>query len=71
LTVINTKYISQLEEGQSLRTSLPHILNELSKIVDKYEDIIIIDEAFLEGMLYIATSRCAITWDLKEQKNDN
>lgn len=74
LTIINMKYISQLSDGESLRSSLTEIMNELSSIAKKYEDQITIDEAFLEGLLYIATSRCAIKWRMEETDenvNDN
>lgn len=66
LTVINLKYISQLSDGQSLRSSLTDILEELSAVSKKYENQITIDEAFLEGLLYIATSRCALKWKMED-----
>ena len=65
LTVINLKYISQLSDGQSLRSSLTDILDELSAVSKKYENQITIDEAFLEGLLYIAISRCALKWKME------
>lgn len=70
LTVIRMKYISQLSEGESLRASLSDILNELSSVSKKYENQITIDESFLEGLLYIATSRCALKWEMEED-NEN
>lgn len=66
LTVINMKYISQLSDGQSLRSSLTDILDELSTVSKKYENQITIDESFLEGFLYIATSRCALKWKMED-----
>ena len=66
LTVINLKYISQLEDGESLKSSTNAILEELSAITDKYKDQLNIDEAFLEGLLYIATSRCALKWRMED-----
>lgn len=70
LTVINMKYISQLSDGESLRSSLTDMLAELSSVSKKYEDQITIDESFLEGLLYIATSRCALKWKM-EENNEN
>ena len=70
LTVINLKYISQLSDGQSLQSSLSDILEELSSVSQKYKDQITIDESFLEGLLYIATSRCALKWRM-EGDNEN
>lgn len=70
LTVINMKYISQLSDGESLRSSLSDMLDELSSVSKKYEDQITIDESFLEGLLYIATSRCALKWKMEED-NEN
>ncbi len=66
LTVINMKYISQLSDGQSLKSSLSDILEELSTVSQKYENQITIDESFLEGLLYIATSRCALKWKMED-----
>lgn len=70
LTIINMKYISQLSDGESLRSSLTDILTELSAVSKKYENQITIDESFLEGLLYIATSRCALKWKM-EGENEN
>jgi len=68
LTVINMKYISQLADGESLKSSIYDILTELSSITNKYKDQINIDEAFLEGLLYIATSRCALKWKMENDE---
>lgn len=74
LTIINMKYIATLDEGDTLKTSLSSILYDLAEIVEKYSNIIDIDEAFLEGLLYVATSRCALKWKMEdddENENDN
>ncbi|MDF2821181.1 MAG: hypothetical protein K0R15_1622 [Clostridiales bacterium] len=74
LTVINMKYIATLNDGDTLKTSITTILNDLGGIVEKYINIIDIDEAFLEGLLYVATSRCALKWKMEdgdENENDN
>lgn len=71
LSVINTKYIVFLNEGESLRTSFKEILNDLSDIVNKYKNLLVIDEAFLEGLLYLATSNCALRWLSEEEIDEN
>ena len=71
ISVINTKYIVFLNDGESLRTSFREILNDLSDVVNKYKDLIAIDEAFLEGLLYVATSNCALRWLIEEESNEN
>lgn len=70
MMVINMKYVSELNEGETLKTSMLSILGDLSDIVIKYQNIIKIDEAFLEGLLYIATSRCALKWKMEEDEDD-
>lgn len=62
ISIINLKYISQLNEGESLIIRLGDVLSDLSSLCTKYKGQINIDEAFLEGLLYIATSKCAIRW---------
>lgn len=72
LTVINMRFIANMNEGDTLRTSLSSILFELTRIVKKYQEIVCIDESFLEGLLYIATSRCALRWRIDDaDENDN
>ena len=61
------KYISQLSDGESLRSSLSDMLSELSIVTKKYEGQITVDESFLEGLLYIATSRCALKWKMEDE----
>lgn len=70
MTVINMKYISKLNEGETLKTSISAILGDLSDIVSKYKNIVEIDEAFLEGLLYIATSSCALKWKMEDDEDD-
>lgn len=70
LSIINLKYISQLNEGESLRTDISSFLEDFTHIAKKYADQITIDEAFLEGLLYIATSRCALRWKMEESDED-
>ena len=71
MSVINTKYIVKLDEGESLKTNFANILFDLSEIVNKYANLLSIDEAFLEGLLYVATSNCALKWQMEEETDDN
>ena len=65
LMIINNKYISKMNEGETLKVSLGDMISDFSQIVDKYKDVITIDEAFVEGMLYSITSECAINWKIE------
>lgn len=71
LTIINMRYIANMNDGDTLKTSISAILYDLSDIVKKYSEIIKIDESFLEGMLYVATSRCALKWRLDDADEDD
>lgn len=71
LTVINMRYIANMNEGDTLRTSVSSILFDLTGIVNKYSEIVDIDESFLEGLLYIATSRCALKWRIEDADEDD
>ncbi|HEX3037994.1 MAG TPA: hypothetical protein VHO94_03265 [Oscillospiraceae bacterium] len=70
VSLIHTKYISQLEEGQSLKTNLKDIADDFSSLVAKYENLITIDEALIEGLLYSATSECAVNWKVDDCESD-
>jgi len=65
LMLINDRYVSKMNEGDTLRTNLSEMIHEFSAIVIKYKDILTIDEAFVEGMLYAVTSECAINWRIE------
>ncbi|MDD3139605.1 MAG: hypothetical protein PHX08_11620 [Lachnospiraceae bacterium] len=71
LTVINMRYIANMNDGDTLKASLSSILYDLAGIVQKYSEIVNIDESFLEGMLYIATSRCAVKWRIDDADEDD
>ena len=71
ISVINTKYIVSLNEGETLRTSFKEIFNDLSDVVNKYKGLVAIDEAFLEGLLYVATSNCALRCLIEEETDEN
>ena len=71
LTVINMRYIANMNEGDTLKTNVSSILFDLTGIVKKYSEIVDIDESFLEGLLYIATSRCALKWRIEDADEDD
>ena len=60
-----------MNKGETLRTSFKEIFNDLSDVVNKYKDLVAIDEAFLEGLLYVATSNCALRWLIEEETDEN
>ncbi len=62
INVFQFKYFSQLKQGEEVRARMHDIYNELSALCFKYKNILDIDEAFLTGLLYLATSNCAIWW---------
>lgn len=67
MTVINMKYLAKMEEGELLKTSMDEMYAEFTGLVRKYDDLIEIDESFIEGLLYIATSNCALKWKIEEE----
>lgn len=71
LTVINMRYIANMNDGDTLKTNVSSILFDLASIVNKYSDIVNIDESFLEGLLYVATSRCALKWRIADADEDD
>lgn len=71
MSVINARYIVHMKEGETLRTSFKEILEDLSSVVNKYIDIMPVDEAFLEGLLYVATSNCALKWLIEEDDDED
>lgn len=66
LSVIRTKYIVTMDDEDLLKVSLPQIREEFVPLAKKYADVFEIDEAFIEGLLYIATSNCALKWKIGE-----
>lgn len=60
-----SKVTMPMEEGELLKYKSDDIFSQFPALISRYEDIIEIDEAFLEGLLYIATSNCAIRWKVE------
>lgn len=60
-----SKVTMPMDDGELLKHKSDDIFSYFPALVSRYEDIIEIDEAFLEGLLYIATSNCAIRWKVE------
>ncbi|SEL85378.1 hypothetical protein [Paenibacillus sp. OK003] len=60
-----SKVTLPMEDGDLLKYKSEDIFSQFPSLISRYEDIIEIDEAFLEGLLYIATSNCAIRWKVE------
>lgn len=71
LMLINDKYISKMNEGDTLKMNLSDMVSDFSTIVNKYNGVISIDEALIEGMLYSITSQCAINWRIEGFDNES
>lgn len=66
IALIESKFIADMNDGDLLKEHMNNIYEEFKQLVIKYEDLIKIDEAFLYGLLYIATSNCAIRWKVED-----
>ena len=60
-TVMNNIYMKKTY-GDLLKEDMSLINEEMNKILVRYEDKQCIDLQFLMGLLYIATSNCAMLW---------
>lgn len=66
MTILFAKYISAMEDNDLLKTKMGQIVEEFSLLVHKYNSLINIDEAFLYGLLFVATSNCALKWKVED-----
>lgn len=69
-TVILSKYYMNKNEGDLIKFDLPEINQELQGIVDRHSDKQCVDIRFVMGLLYIATSNCAMRWKYGEGAGD-
>lgn len=65
-TVILNKYYMNKSCGALIKFDLPNINDEMQEIADLYSDKACIDVQFLMGLIYIATSNCAMKWKYGE-----
>ncbi|WNR45232.1 hypothetical protein [Paenibacillus roseipurpureus] len=61
-----SKIVMPMDDGELLKHKSEDIFAQFPAIISRYKDIMEIDEAFLEGLLYIATSNCALRWKVDE-----
>lgn len=69
-TVILSKYYMNKNEGDLLKFDLPEINQEMQSIVERHQDKQCVDIRFVMGLLYIATSNCAMRWKYGEEVED-
>lgn len=65
-TIILSKFYMNKSNGELIKMDLPNINEEMQKIADKYSDKSCVDLQFLMGLIYIATSNCAMKWKYGE-----
>ena len=68
--IILNKYYMNKRVGELIKLELPNINDEMLKIADKYKDKACVDLQFLMGLIYIATSNCAMKWKYGEDCNE-
>lgn len=69
-TVILNKYYMNKTSGALIKFDLPNINDEMQKIAQLYSDKACVDVQFLMGLIYIATSNCAMKWKYGEADGD-
>ncbi|TGM41705.1 hypothetical protein EHQ92_18070 [Leptospira biflexa] len=62
-SLVNSRYLSESKNHKFKKTNLKALYSDFAALVEKFSDKLPVDEAFMEGMLYIATSNCAIFWE--------
>ncbi len=61
-TVILNKFYMNKTEGSLIKNDLPNINDEIIKILGNNKDKACVNVSFLMGLIYIATSNCAMKW---------
>ena len=69
MTIMNNIYMKKTY-GDLLKEDMTLINDEMNKILDKYKDKPCIDLQFLMGLIYIATSNCAMLWKYGSELNE-
>lgn len=65
-SIILSKYYMNQQEGALIKYQLPNINAEMQQLANRYKDKACVDTPFLMGLLYIATSNCAMRWKYGE-----
>lgn len=68
--IILNKYYVNKTTGELIKYDMPNINDEMNKLVDKYKDKACVNLQFLMGLIYIATSNCALRWKYGEDNID-
>lgn len=68
-TIMNNVYMKK-KNGDLLKEDMSLINDEMNKILDKYKDKPCIDLQFLMGLVYVATSNCAMIWKYGSELNE-
>ena len=69
-TTIISKIYMRKSYGDLLKEDMSLINDEMNMILEKYKDKQCIDLQFLMGLLYIATSNCAMLWRYGSELNE-
>lgn len=69
MTIMNNIYMKK-NYGDLLKTDMSIINDEMKKIIENYDDKPCIDLKFLMGLIYIATSNCAMRWKYGSEINE-
>ena len=69
-TVILSKYYMNKTDGELIKFDLPNINDEMRQIATRHSDKACVDVQFLMGLIYIATSNCAMKWKYGEVYSD-
>jgi hypothetical protein len=68
ISSISANFISTMDGDDLLKDRADELFASLKEIATKYNGIVPIDEAFLWGLLFIATSNCAIRWKIEGEE---
>lgn len=69
MTIMNNIYMKK-NYGDLLKTDMSIINDEMKKILENYKDKPCVDLKFLMGLIYIATSNCAMRWKYGSDINE-
>lgn len=69
-TVILSKYYMNKTDGELIKFDLPNINDEMQRIAARHSDKACVDVQFLMGLIYIATSNCAMRWKYGGYSNE-
>lgn len=65
-SIILSKYYMNQSKGALIKYELPNINAEMQQLANRHKDKGCVDTSFLMGLLYIATSNCAMRWKYGE-----